>query len=221
MEKMLVTQALDERDLLKKRIYDAISKSKLVATMKPNDNKVSTGASVEDFEKDAKAQLQRIKDLIDRYERLDSAILIANATEQIEVAGRKMSRASAINLRKNILNNNKSMLGKLAETDFRGMLISQLTNTLENARVDVARTQTLADKQREVLTCNISSNDKKEVTSDAIEGIDAYCKNLVSVIVDPIGAEEYLDELREDRDALIKNLESAIKISNATTYVEF
>lgn len=218
MEKMLVTKALDERDLLKKRISDAISKAKLVSTKRPNDTKVSNGVSVNDFETEAKAQLQRIMDLIDRYERLDSAILIANATEEIEVAGKKMTRASAINLRKSLVNRS---IRSLSDTDFRGMLISRMTDNLCDAKEHIARTQSVADKQREVMTSNISSNEKKELTTDALQGIDTYCENLVSVLVDPVNVEDKLGELTAERDELISNLESAIKISNATTYVEF
>ena len=40
-EKMLVTQALDERDLLVKKITDKIAKASFVDTIKPNEE--STG----------------------------------------------------------------------------------------------------------------------------------------------------------------------------------
>ena len=39
-EKMLVTQALDERDLLLKKITDKIAKASFVDTIKPNEEKV-------------------------------------------------------------------------------------------------------------------------------------------------------------------------------------
>ena len=39
-ERMLVTQALDERDLLVKKIVNKISKANLVDTIKPNEDKV-------------------------------------------------------------------------------------------------------------------------------------------------------------------------------------
>ena len=38
-EKMLVTQALDERDLLVKKINDKIAKASFVDTIKPNECK--------------------------------------------------------------------------------------------------------------------------------------------------------------------------------------
>ena len=39
-EKMLVAQALDERDLLLKKITDKIAKASFVDTIKPNEEKV-------------------------------------------------------------------------------------------------------------------------------------------------------------------------------------
>ena len=39
-EKMLVAQALDERDLLVKKITDKIAKASFVDTIKPNEEKV-------------------------------------------------------------------------------------------------------------------------------------------------------------------------------------
>lgn len=39
-DKMLVTQALDERDLLIKKIHDKIEKASFVDTIKPNEDKV-------------------------------------------------------------------------------------------------------------------------------------------------------------------------------------
>lgn len=217
MEKMLVTQALDERDLLKKRIHDAIRRCRVVTTKLPNDSKVAGGMTVEEFNQEATSQLQRVTDLIDRYKRLDSAILLANATEMIEVAGKKMPRAMAINLRKSLLSSQRGV----DSTDFEGMLISQLEVTLNDAKTTIAKTQMFADRQKEVLMANITSSEKKDVTSDAVSNLESYCANLVGVLVDPVGAEKKLQQLIEERDALISNLETAIKISNATTYVEF
>ena len=113
MEKMIVTQALDERDLLKKKIRDAIAKCDFVAVQKPGDDVIAQDKQkVADYEAEVKASFQSIRDMMDRYTRLDAAILLANATTKIEVAGKTMTRAAAINLR-------KMMKGQgLADTDF-------------------------------------------------------------------------------------------------------
>ena len=54
-EKMLVTQALDEKDLLVKKIADKIAKASFVDTIKPNEDKVyEKRISKEEYAKEAK-----------------------------------------------------------------------------------------------------------------------------------------------------------------------
>ena len=83
-EKMLVTQGLDERDLLVKKIGDKIKKMKLVDVKKVNEEKTAdTRETPEEFGKTAQAAFQQIMDLIDRYQRLDAAIIESNATHYV------------------------------------------------------------------------------------------------------------------------------------------
>lgn len=219
MEKLLVTQALDERDLLKKKINDTIRKANLVATQKVADTKIyGRSIGVDDFKKEAESRMQKINDLIARYEAIDSAILLSNATTEIEVAGKKMTKASAINLRKTLRESNYSSDDS---TDFRGTLITKLEHELRKANLDIADSRTVADKQRDLMTQNMSAGDKSKLTSDSLESIEKYCNSLIHVLVDPVDAEKRLEKLVEERDALIKDIETAIKVSNATTYIEF
>lgn len=216
MEKMIVTQALDERDLLKKKIRDAIAKCDFVAVQKPGDDVIAQDKQkVADYEAEVKASFQSIRDMMDRYTRLDAAILLANATTKIEVAGKTMTRAAAINLR-------KMMKGQgLADTDFTDVMIRKMTTDLERARLKIARSQEVADRQREVMSNSLVSSDKKVLSEDNLKSITAYCDNLVLKLVDPIDIEKTIADMQEKWDNLTTNLESAIRISNATTYVEF
>ena len=216
MEKMIVTQALDERDLLKKKICDAIAKCDFVAVQKPGDDVIAQDKQkVADYEAEVKASFQSIRDMMDRYTRLDAAILLANATTKIEVAGKTMTRAAAINLR-------KMMKGQgLADTDFTDAMIHKMTTDLDRARLKIARSQEVADRQREVMSNSLVSSDKKVLSEDNLKSITAYCDNLVLKLVDPIDIEKTIADMQEKWDNLTTNLESAIRISNATTYVEF
>ena len=64
-EKMLVTQALDERDLLVKKITDKIAKASFVDTIKPNEDKVyAKRMDKTEYAKEAEAAYQQINDLI-------------------------------------------------------------------------------------------------------------------------------------------------------------
>lgn len=216
MEKMIVTQALDERDLLKKKIRDAIAKCDFVAVQKPGDDVIAQDKQkVADYEAEVKASFQSIRDMMDRYTRLDAAILLANATTKIEMAGKTMTRAAAINLR-------KMMKGQgLADTDFTDVMIRKMTTDLDRARLKIARSQEVADRQREVMSNSLVSSDKKVLSEDNLKSITAYCDNLVLKLVDPIDIEKTIADMQEEWDNLTTNLESAIRISNATTYVEF
>ena len=59
-EKMLVTQALDERDLLVKKITDKIAKASFVDTIKPNEDKVyAKRINKEEYAKEAESSYQQ------------------------------------------------------------------------------------------------------------------------------------------------------------------
>lgn len=84
-EKMLVTQALDERDLLVKKIGDKIQKIKAVDTKKRNEERTAgERLPAEEFGKNAQAAYQQIMDLIERYQRIDAAIVASNAATTVK-----------------------------------------------------------------------------------------------------------------------------------------
>ena len=84
-EKMLVTQALDERDLLVKKIADKIAKASFVDTIKPNEDKVfAKHIDKEEYAKEAESAYQQIVDSIERFQKIDSAIVASNANTESE-----------------------------------------------------------------------------------------------------------------------------------------
>lgn len=161
MEKMIVTRALDERDLLIKKINDAIDRASFVAVKKTSDDVVIGGKkSVQEFDDEARADLQSIRDLISRYNRLDAAILLANATTDIEVAGVTMTRAAAINLRKTLLGRSFS------NTNFDDALIRKINNDFTKAKMAINKSQENADRQKEAMSTALASSDKKVLSDD-------------------------------------------------------
>lgn len=218
MEKMLVTQALDERDMLAKRINDSIARTQFVAVKKPNDELIyDTRQKITDYEEELRSDMQSITDLISRYKRLDAAILLANATTYIEVAGIKMTRAAAINLRKNM----KGFSGNNANSNFEEHLINKMKQDLNYAQGLIGDSQMTADRQKEMMTNSLASNEKKVLSEDSLNSILAYCNNLVFSLVDPVDITKKIVDMQKEQDELMAGLESAIKVSNATTFVEF
>lgn len=93
-EKMLVTQALDERDLLVKKINDKIEKASFIDTIKPNEDKVfEKRIKKEDYVKEATAAYQQITDLIERFQTIDAAIVDSNAKTEISTSYGKFTVA--------------------------------------------------------------------------------------------------------------------------------
>ena len=96
-EKMLVTQALDERDLLVKKIADKIEKASFVDTIKPNEDKVyAKRMDKVQYEKEAEAAYQQIMDLIERFQKIDGAIVDSNARTTITTSCGTFTVAGAI-----------------------------------------------------------------------------------------------------------------------------
>lgn len=216
MEKLLVCDALDERDFLRKRINDAIRSLKVVGAKRVKDNKVDGRTSVEDFNKAAQSDYQSIKDLIKRYQDIDIAITDANAKTEIELkSGRRMTRAGAIALRKSLLSN--------GTTDFTGMLINTIERQFKDANAALQTYNRKADSELESYKNGLINRDssKRELTEKEIEMANAMVKDLYGEFIDPIGAEAELGKLHDTYDTLLKQIETAIKISNATTYIEF
>ena len=84
-EKLLITQALDERDLLTKKINSKIQKASFVDMAKNNEeNVVNARVDRETFKKQAEASYQQICDLITRYQKIDAAIVASNASTKIQ-----------------------------------------------------------------------------------------------------------------------------------------
>ena len=122
-EKMLVTQALDERDLLVKKIADKIAKASFVDTMKPNEEKVyAKRISKEDYAKEAESSYQQILDLIDRFQKIDAAIVASNAQTEVLTSYGTFTVAGAISLRSRL----RGLGAYEDDADFEGNLQSKM-----------------------------------------------------------------------------------------------
>ena len=214
-EKMLVTQALDERDLLVKKITDKIRKAKLVDTKKRNEERTAgERVTVDEFGKTAQSAWQQIMDLIDRYQRIDAS----NAATWIETSYGRFTVAGAISLRSR--RRAKGMIYAKG-TDFEGLLQSVLEAQF-NAGVQVADERNKAlEKQAETMRLSILGKDGKARDDKPLEVVEAYVKENTTELVDPLGAEKRMAELKEKKEKLISELETQIKVSNATTVIEF
>ena len=217
-EKMLMTQALDERDLLVKKINDKIKKIRLVDVKKRNEEKTAESRnSVEEFKQNAESAFQQITDFIERYQRLDTAIIASNASTWIETSYGKYSVAGAIALRNRL----KGEGIYSDEGSFEDNIIEQFRIQYQNAIQTVDTINRILERQAEDMRMSILGKDSKTKEAKPLDVVDAYIKENTTEIIDPLGAEKKMQELHEKKETWLSELNTRIKVSNATTFIEF
>ena len=213
-----MTQALDERDLLVKKINDKIEKIKLVDVKKRNEETTADNRiSVEEFSKNAESAYQQITDLIERYQRLDAAIIASNAATWIETIYGKYTVADAIALRNRL----KGEGVYSVDASFESSIIEQFRKQYQNAIMVADAKNKNVERQAEEMRMSILGKDSKTKELKPLDVVDAYVKENITEIIDPLGAKKKMQELHEKIETWLSELNTRIKVSNATTFIEF
>lgn len=217
-EKMLVTQALDERDLLVKKIGDKIAKIQVVDTKKRNEEKtIYSHVTAEAFGNAALAAYQQIMDLIERYQRIDAALVLSNSKTKIVTSNGEFTVTEAIAL--------KNRLKKNGIYDDAGAFEDRLIHQMEWQYQNAVQTSETKNKslemQAENMRLSILGKDSKVKDDKPLEVVDAYIRENTVEIIDSLDVRKKAEELRGKIDSLLTELETQIKVSNATTTIEF
>lgn len=216
-EKMLVTQALDERDLLVKKITDKIVKASFVDTIRPNEDKVfAKRIDKDEYAKVAESAYQQIVDLIDRFQKIDAAIVASNANTEITTSYGTFTVAGAIALRSRL--RGAGTYGD--DADFEGRLQRKFENEY-NERVQFCdRKNMQLQATAEDMRLSILGKDSKTKEEKPLGVVEAYVKENTTELVDPLDVKKKVEALQEKRNTLLTELDTQIKVSNATTFVE-
>lgn len=210
-EKMLVTQALDERDLLVKKIADKIAKASFVDTIKPNEDKVFAKRTSK-----AESAYQQITDLIDRFQKIDAAIVASNANMEITTSYGIFTVAGAIALRSRL----RGAGAYGVDADFEGRLQKKLSSEY-NERVQFCdRKNSQLQSTAEEMRLSILGKESKTKDEKPLGVVEAYVKENTTELVDPLDVKKKMEALEEKRNTLLTELDTQIKVSNATTFIE-
>jgi hypothetical protein len=216
-EKMLVTQALDERDLLVKKIQDKIAKASFTDVKKRNEKKVMDGRTLEeDFCKEAESSYQQIMDLILRFQKIDVAIVASNATAMIHTSFGDYTVAGAISLR-------SRMRGSGSydnEADFEQSLYDKMKSELDKRLIIIDGKNKQLEATAENMRLSILGKDSKTKDDKPLEVVNTYVKENTAELVDPLDVRKKVTEIQERREKLLSELDTQIKVSNATTFIE-
>ena len=216
-EKMLVTQALDERDLLVKKIADKIAKASFVDTIKPNEDKVfAKRIGKEEYAKEAESAYQQILDLIERFQKIDAAIVASNAGTEVNTSYGTFTVAGAIALRNRL----RGMGAYGADSDFEGRLEKKLANEYSERVQFCERKNSQLQSTAEEMRLSILGKDSKTKDEKPLGVVEAYVKENTTELVDPLDAKKKIEALEEKRNKLLTELDTQIKVSNATTFID-
>lgn len=211
--KLLITQALDERDLLVKKINSKIERIDFVDGKKRNEEKVIQQViTKEDFCKKVKTSYQQIQDLIKRYQKIDEAIITSNANTYIETSFGTYSVAVALSMR--------NRLRELNAMDFETMLRNKMEeNYYEVLELKDLRNRRL-EEDAEKMRLSILGKDGKYKDDKPLSVVDAYISENTVELIDPLNVLDEIESLKDKHTTLLSELETKIKISNATTFIE-
>ena len=219
MEKMLVTKALDERDFLRKKILTDIENFKPITVKREMDPKCSNGQTEEEFIDSVRSQYQSIRDNIDRHHRICRAITISNAITFITVNGVQMSKAEAIELKKKMSANNTR-----GDRPFEAILISILSRSHREAMDKLQNLIAVQDNKKDAYINSLLAGcgDKnKKLSEEDITAVEKLTANYTPKVIDPIDIKKEFNLLDSNLSKTLEDIETAIKISNATTEIEF
>ena len=211
--KLLISLALDVRDLLVKKINSKIERIDFVDGKKRNEEKVIQQViTKEDFCKKVKTSYQQIQDLIKRYQKIDEAIITSNANTYIETSFGTYSVAVALSMR--------NRLRELNAMDFETILRNKMEeNYYEVLELKDLRNRRL-EEDAEKMRLSILGKDGKYKDDKPLSVVDAYISENTVELIDPLNVLDEIESLKDKHTTLLSELETKIKISNATTFIE-
>lgn len=211
---LLVTQALDERELLRKRIKQKIETMEYVSYKKGNSANIEDGRNESEFCDYVESEYQSVRDLIRQYDKLDRAIIKSNCMAKVTINGEELSVAEAIALRTRL----KTSVIEPTSRCFEWLLFDAMKTVLRKAASIVADENRDLDMQlRNMYSSHLSGEAKVD---DFQQLIDAYKADNTAVIVNPIGIENEVKRISDWIENTLKEIDTQIKVSNATTTIE-
>lgn len=210
MEKMTIHRALAELKLIDAKIEKAISVIEPTGVMQAN-KPVNRFYKKEDFDTEAKAKFQSVVDLIERKNKIKSAIVTANGVTKVEIAGSKMTIADAINF-KSVIVFKKNLIATLLKK--HNAVKSKFT--VENEKVN-----NVALENAKIMIGKQGDDRVKPTDEDVKNIVDPFVKRNEFHLVDPLKVEELTEKLQNEVNNFEVEVDAVLSEINAITVIEF
>lgn len=206
VQKMTIHRALSELKLINARIEKAISAIEPTGVTQ-KDKLVNQFYKKEDFEKEAKAKFKSVNDLIERKNKIKSAIVNANGVTQVEINGEKMTIADAINFKQVI--------------DFKKKLIATLEQKHRNAKATAEQNnKQVEDNALRLAEAALQKDNVKINDGDAVAITEPYLTKNQFHLVDPLKVDELAEKLQKAVNDFESEVDAVLSEINAVTVIE-
>ena len=212
--KMTLHRALAQRKTTKARISKEIANGTFIETTVGTSGKVN-GTPVAEVEKNIQGTYDRVKALLSNLYELSTAINRANNgiaadTTNIHTVDFDGKPATL-----------SSILAAQESLHYRKQLLEHLTNQLAAVKNRVSRSEDEVEHRCDLFLASMGGGDKNKLSA---ADIDAYSKNFHQnndmKLVDPLGIEKLIPQLKERIETLDVECDSKISEINALTQVD-
>ena len=156
------------------------------------------------FEDKAKSGFQSLQDKLSLIEKLNKAILISNATTEIEIAGVVMTVEQALLVKRQVIPLKEDMLSRYK---------SVWTETRRSYEAALSENEAKVER----MIRDAGDNDQKKSRIDA----ETYVNQSKAVdIVDPLKLPDVIESLEKEINDFNLNVDYALSESNSTTFIE-
>ncbi|GEM_PF-151916 len=234
-ERITISEALDRRDLLRKKLFQKIEAAHLIDCKKSNEeNTYLYRKTPEAFSEEVKSTWQSIWDQIHYYDRLEAAIVQSNSETVIETSFGKLTVTAAIAMRNRLRQSGQPLLTKIGRfslpqkenddqiySDFERRLTEIMESQYETILKEVRdRNMDLEKNAAEMRKEILGKETRGKDDNSALKVVDVYVKENTTELQDPLEIHKKLQEIRQNREAMMAELNTKLKISNATTMIE-
>ena len=214
-ESMSVSKALKQLKLLSKRIIDVLdddfgdrySPIANFVTVQQGKKNVGKNTTVEEFKEQAKANWDKVMDLIERRKKIKSKVALSNATTYVTVNGKQMTVAEAIEYKNSI--------------DFEKRLLNILRGELNVADDALNNNNIAIEKRLEAHLKNLFGEGKDRTATDM--EIEAATKGFLErfewKIVEGIDVKKKIENLQKTIEEFESDVDDIINTSNVETKI--
>ena len=207
--KMTIHHALAELKLIHSQIIKLTDEITFVLANKHSNTKIR-GGTKEEFKVDVQSKYDRLRALIARHRAIKAAILASNATTKIVVCGETVTVAEALYMK----NDGVGYLRIVRDRMSRDLMGARAKADRENADlVDFRADQYVGTLYSKADMKNTDPDELKRVKND-------FIASQTVELIDPVDSVKELAEMNDYLDKFETELDAALSVSNATTFIE-